>query len=73
MHNRSMMRMLSVLWLLFAAATALFGDDAEASSLYEEGRKLYLDGAYYKSGKIFAEAEERASKTASSTFLTAWS
>ena len=64
MRNHLTLRILSVLWLLFAAATALFGDDAEASSLYEEGRKLYLDGAYYKSGKIFAEAEERASSNA---------
>ena len=64
MHNRSMMRMLSVLGLLFAAAAALFGDDAEAAKLYEEGRKLYLDGAYYKSGKIFAEAEESATSNA---------
>lgn len=65
MHNRLMMRILSVLWLLAAtAAGALFGDDAEAAKLYEEGRKLYLDGAYYKSGKIFAEAEECAKSNA---------
>ena len=64
MYDRSMMRMLSVLGLLFAAALASFGDDAEATKLYEEGRKLYLDGAYYKSGKIFAEAEERAKSNA---------
>ena len=50
--------------LLLISAAALFGDDTEAAKLYEEGRKLYLDGAYYKSGKIFAEAEERAKSNA---------
>ena len=65
MYKRLTLRILSVLWLLsVAAAAALFGDDAEATKLYEEGRKLYLDGAYYKSGKIFAEAEERATSNA---------
>ena len=65
MYNRSMMRILSALWLAAAAAvSALAGDDAEATKLYEEGRKLYLDGAYYKSGQLFAEAEERAESNA---------
>ena len=64
MRNHLTLRIFPMLWLLFAAATALFGDDAEATKLYEEGRKLYLDGAYYKSGKIFAEAEERAESNA---------
>ena len=65
MHKFPTMRILSVLWLLaVAAAVAFGGDDAEAAKLYEEGRKLYLDGAYYKSGKIFAEAEARADSNA---------
>ena len=37
------MRILAALLLISAAA--LFGDDTEAAKLYEEGRKLYLDGA----------------------------
>lgn len=65
MHKLATMRILSVLWLIAAAAAAVFGgDDAEAAKLYEEGRKLYLDGAYYKSGKLFAEAEECAESNA---------
>ena len=53
-------RLLMFGWLIVAAASALFADDAEASKLYEKGRKLYRDGSYYDAGKIFAEAEKRA-------------
>ena len=36
MHKFPTMRILSVLWLLAAAASAVFGgDDAEAAKLYE--------------------------------------
>lgn len=45
--------------VLFAAFAA-FADDPEASKLYDEGKKLYSDGAYYDAGKVFAEAEKRA-------------
>jgi outer membrane protein assembly factor BamD (BamD/ComL family) len=51
-------------WLAFAAALSAFADDAEASKLYDEGRKLYLDGSYYSAGKIFAEAEKTADSNA---------
>ena len=49
---------------LSVAPGLLRADDAEASKLYSEGRKLYLDGAYYKAGGIFAEAEEKADSNA---------
>ena len=57
-------RLLMFGWLIVAAASALFADDAEASKLYEKGRKLYLDGSYYDAGKTFAEAEKRADSNA---------
>ena len=47
-------------WLIAAAAFAAFATDSEASKLYDEGQKLYGDGAYYDAGKVFAEAEKRA-------------
>lgn len=50
-------------WLL-AAALPSSADDAEASKLYEEGHKLYLDGSYYSAGKVFAEAENKADSNA---------
>ena len=58
----SMLALLGI--VLFLAPFALRADDAEASRLYEEGRKLYLDGAYYKAGGVFAKAEEKASSNA---------
>ena len=51
-------------WLIAASASAVFADDAEASRLYEKGRKLYLDGSYYDAGGVFAEAEKRADSNA---------
>ena len=53
-------KLLMLLCLVAVSASALFADDAEASRLYEEGRKLYLDGSYYDAGKVFAESEKRA-------------
>ena len=61
------MRALKILtlgvWLGVAAAAAV-ADDPEASKLYEDGRKLYLDGSYYRAGKTFADAEEKAQSNA---------
>ena len=51
-------------WLLGFAVLAAFAEDSEASQLYEEGRKLYLDGSYYSAGKTFAKAEEKADSNA---------
>lgn len=53
-------KLLMLGWLIVAAVSAVFADDPEASKLYDEGRKLYDDGAYYDAGKTFAEAEKRA-------------
>ena len=60
------MRVLKLLAIGALAATALTApaDDAEASALYEDGRKAYLDGSYYGAGKTFAEAEEKADSNA---------
>ena len=49
---------------LGAAALAVSADDPEASALYEDGRKEYLDGSYYSAGKAFAKAEEKADSNA---------
>ncbi len=57
-------RMAAWLWLLLPAAPPLYADDAGASRLYEEGRKLYLDGDYYRAGGIFEEAGEEADSNA---------
>ena len=56
--------LLIIAWLVCAAASAAFADDAEASKLYDEGRQDYLDGSYYSAGKVFAEAEKRADSNA---------
>jgi len=50
--------------LLVMSAASLRGDDAEASRLYEEGRKLYLDGSYYRAGGVFSDVEEKAESNA---------
>jgi len=57
-------KLLMLGWLIAASASAVFADDAEASQLYEKGRKLYLDGSYYDAGNVFAEAEKRADANA---------
>lgn len=59
-----LIRFLTLSWLVAAAAMAVFADDAEATRLYEEGRKLYLDGSYYSAGGVFVEAEKRADSNA---------
>lgn len=59
-----LIKFLTLGWLTVAAACAVFADDAEASRLYEKGRKLYLDGSYYSAGGVFAEAEKRADSNA---------
>ena len=60
------MRVLKLLAIgsLAAATLAAAADDAEASALYEDGRKEYLDGSYYSAGKTFAKAEEKADSNA---------
>ena len=55
---------LMMLGCLAVAALPLVADDAEASKLYEKGRKLYLEGSYYDAGNVFAEAEKRADSNA---------
>ena len=57
-------KLLMLVCLVAAASAAVFADDAEASRLYEKGRKLYLDGSYYDAGKVFAEAEKQADSNA---------
>ena len=53
--------------LLFAAALPArlaAGSDEEAVRLYSEGRKAYLDADYYRAGKLFVEAGEKAKSLA---------
>ena len=57
-------KLLMLGWLIAVAASAVFADDAEASKLYDKGRKLYHDGSYYDAGNTFAKAEERADSNA---------
>ena len=57
-------KLLMLVGIVGLAASALLADDAEASRLYEKGRKLYLDGSHYDAGGVFAEAEKRADSNA---------